>query len=86
MERGALNKAGLTRAVSAALLTIFAQFSLTLVVARYNWLSPFNGLWMLGVPVAIGLSAFRTWPGKIWSLAPLFLVGILAMMAAGLLW
>ena len=81
MERGVLNIGGLTRAVSAALLTIVAQFSLTLIVARYDFLSPFNGVWMLGVPVAIGLLAFRTWPAKLWSLPPLLLVGVIAIMA-----
>ena len=78
--------AGLARVGSAVLITAVAQFSLALVVARYDFLSPFNGLWMLGVPIAIGLLAFRTWPGRLWSLPPLLIVGVLAIMATGLLW
>ena len=59
--------AGLARVAAAVSITVVAQASLALVVARYDFLSPFNGLWMLGVPIAIGLLAFRTWPARLWS-------------------
>jgi hypothetical protein len=85
MARDAVDRAGLTRAVCATLLTIIAQVLLTLVVARYDWLSPFNGLWMLGVPVGIGLLVFRTWPAKLWSMLPLLAVGVAAIAATGLI-
>lgn len=75
----------MTRAISAALLTIVTQMLLTLALARYDWLSPFIGLWVLGVPVAVGFLVFRTWGARLWSLPALVVVGVLAIMVVGLL-
>lgn len=72
-----------TAAASAGVVTAIAEFSISLLVARFGGPSIWNGLWMFGVPALIGLLAFRTWPGKLRSILPLTIAGIIGVMASG---
>jgi hypothetical protein len=71
------------RALIAGFVTFSVAFSTSLV---WYWSggqpSHWNMLWLFTPPLFVAYFAFRTWPGRIISLAPLIFLSVLGTMAS----